>query len=142
MSYSLAFTQALFVVLYIADKVAQGIHNFTPTQAISDDLGIPPSSASVILRKLNRAGVVETREGAGGGVRLSRSPADVTVLDILLAIEQERPLFQTNFSPSVSGEKPTRGQEAIVATLHAGENAMKNQLQTVSIQDLLVLINR
>ena len=55
MTYSLAFTQSLFIVIFVAYKVAEGVYEFTPTQEISERLGIPASSTSVILRKLNRA---------------------------------------------------------------------------------------
>lgn len=33
MSYSLAFSQAIFTVIFVADKVRQGIYDFVPTQA-------------------------------------------------------------------------------------------------------------
>ncbi|MBZ0275852.1 MAG: Rrf2 family transcriptional regulator [Anaerolineae bacterium] len=70
MSYSHGFTQALYLMLYVGDKIEQGMYEFIPTQKISEDLNIPPSSAASILSRLNRAGLIETREGAGGGVRL------------------------------------------------------------------------
>lgn len=141
MSYSLSFSQALFIALYIADKVATGIFDFTPTQKISEDLGFPSSSTSVILRKLNRGRIVETREGVKGGVRLARTPTEVTVLDIFTAIEQDRPLFQTNIQPAVSGEKPAQAQQSIVTVLQNSESAMKESLQSVTVQDLLDAIN-
>lgn len=67
MSYSLAFSQSVITVLFVADKVQQGIYDFVPTQEISDALNIPKPSAVKILQSLNRAGIIETREGAKGG---------------------------------------------------------------------------
>ena len=142
MSYSLSFSQSLFVVLYIADKVTSGVYTFTPTQEISNNLGLSPSSTSLILRKLNRSGIVETREGAGGGVRLAHSPSEITVLDIFMAIEQKRPLFQGNVQPKVTGKKPTRAQQSIEKVLQESEKAMKENLDTVSVQLLLDAINQ
>lgn len=142
MSYSLAFTQTLFLMLYVADKVQQKQFEFISTQQISDDLGIPPSSAASILRRLNRAGFIETREGAGGGVRLAVLPENITLLDVFLAIEQGRPLFQTSVQLGVVGSKPSKAQATIAGILLDAEEVMKDHLQTVTLKDLIAAINR
>ncbi|MEP7287766.1 MAG: Rrf2 family transcriptional regulator [Chloroflexota bacterium] len=137
MSYSLAFSQSLFLVLYVASKVEHGTYEFTPTLKISQDLNIPPSTAGMLLRRLIRVGLIESREGANGGVRLKLPPEQISVLDIFTAIEQERPLFQTNVQLNVSGEKVTKVQQTILATLGDAEQAMKHSLRTVTIRDLM-----
>lgn len=141
MSYSLGFTQTLFLVLYVADKIQQRNFEFIPTQKISEDLNIPPSSAGAILRKLNRAGYIETREGASGGVRLAVAPENLSLLDLFHAIEQERPLFQTQFQLSVSGTKPNQAQNTIREILNDAEQAMKQHLAGITVRDLINQIN-
>lgn len=42
---------------------------------------------SQIVNSLKRAGLVESKEGLGGGYRLSRSPDSITVIEILEALE-------------------------------------------------------
>src|SRR4051794_29869002 len=96
MTYSLAFSQSLYIVLIIAAKVKMRQYDFVPAQRISEMLGMSPASVAAILRRLHHAGLIETREGANGGVRLALPPSQISVLDIFTAIEQERPLFQTN----------------------------------------------
>jgi Rrf2 family protein len=142
MSYSLAFSQSLFVMLYVASKVQRGIYDFVPTQQISQDLNIPPSTAAMILRRLNRAGLIETREGANGGVRLARSPEQVTLLDIFMAIEQERPMFQTNIQFGITGDKPTRVQNAVLHLLGDAEQSMKQSLQGTTIKTLMEMVDK
>lgn len=137
MSYSLAFTQSLYMTIYIASKVERKIYDFTPTQQISQDLNIPPSSAGVILRALSRAGIIETREGANGGVRLAVPPEQVTLLDLFMAVERGRPLFQVNMQLWVTGEKPTRVQNAVRQALFEAEGVLKQQLQSVTIRQLI-----
>lgn len=141
MSYSLSFTQTLFLVLYVADKIQQGMFEFISTQQISESLNIPPSSAGSILRRLNRAGLIETREGASGGVRLAVAPENVTLLDLFHAIEQERPLFQTQFQIAASGTKPTRAQVVVRDMLMGAEEAMKDHLNAITVKDLMDAIN-
>jgi DNA-binding IscR family transcriptional regulator len=69
MSYSLSFSQAIFTVLFVGDKVGQGYYDFVPTKELSASLNIPNPSAVKILGSLASAGIIETREGSRGGVR-------------------------------------------------------------------------
>jgi Rrf2 family protein len=140
MAYSLAFTQSLFIVLLIAAKVQQGQFDFVPTQKISEMLDIPPSTVAAILRRLHHSGLIETREGANGGVRLAIPPSQISVLDVFTAIEQGRPLFQANSLSRVTGEKVTKVQHAIFNLLGTAEESMKQSLQSVTIQSLLETI--
>lgn len=142
MSYSLAFSQAIVTVLFVADKIRQDIYDFVPTAELAEALNIARPSAVKILRNLQRAGIIETREGAKGGVRLAKLPADITILDIFVAIEQERPLFRHDLQMRVTGEKPTRGQQTISEVLTSAEEAMKTNLEQTTIADLLDKINR
>lgn len=141
MTYSLAFSQAIIVTLYVADKVEQGMFDFIPTTQLSDDLNMSPSSTSSILRRLNRAGLIETREGVKGGVRLAVPSADVTVLDIFDAIEQNKSLFQQNVKLRVTGQKPDRATKALIDVFSDAEAAMKARLQATTIEDLRAILN-
>lgn len=142
MSYSLGFSQAIVATVYIADKVQQGFFEFTPTTQLAQDLNIARPTAVKMLQSLNQAGIIETREGAKGGVRLARAANQVTVLDIFMAIEGERPLFQTQLTFNISGSKPTLAQAAITTLLTDAETSMKNDLQQTTIADLMSAINR
>ena len=142
MSYSLSFTQSVFMVLYVATKSDQKRADFISTQQIARDLDIPPSTAGMILRRLNRAGLMETREGVNGGVRLVLPPDEVTLLDLFTAVEQERPLFQSTIKVDAEGDKPSRTQQTIASALDSVEMAMKRRLQSTSIHDLMKTINR
>lgn len=137
MSYSLAFSQAIITMLFISSKVERGIYDFVPTKEIAETLNIAKPSAVKILHNLQRAGLIETREGSKGGVRLAKQPADITVLDIFLAMEQERTLFNLNLQIKAKGERPNRAQQAIAQVLTTAEEAMKNQLLATSLAHLL-----
>jgi len=142
MSYSLAFSQAIIVTLYVADKVEQGMFEFIPTSQLSDDLNLSPSSTSSILRRLNRAGLIQTQEGAKGGVRLAVPPAEVTILDIFEAIEQGKPLFNKNVELRVKGQKPTRAGQALTNLFDEAEQALKDRLEQTTIEDLRAILNQ
>ncbi len=50
---------------------------------------IPEAFAYKITRKLNRAGLVSIRRGAGGGYVLGRPLAEITLYDVVTAIEPD-----------------------------------------------------
>lgn len=50
---------------------------------------IPASFAYKILKKLNKSGLVLVLRGATGGYKLAKQPDEITLLDVMLAIEDE-----------------------------------------------------
>ncbi len=141
MSYSLAFSKAVIMILFIADKVNQGMYDFVPTKLVSQALNIAAPTAVKILQSLTRSGLIETREGAKGGIRLALPADKVTVLDIFNAVEYNRPLFRDDFNLNVSGKKPTLGQESIATVMNNAEQAMKKELMKVTVLNLMEEIN-
>lgn len=135
MTYSLGVWQAMLATVYTADKIRLGEYDFVPTSQLAADLDIPAPSLARLLRSLNRAGIMETREGAHGGVRLAVSPDQVTLLDVVEAVEQQRPLFRTDALPAVTGITPTQRQQALRSTLQSAEEAMRQRLE-VSIETI------
>ena len=133
MSYSLGVWQAMQATVYVADKVQLGEFDFVPTSRVAEDLGIPAPSLARLLRSLNRTGIIETREGARGGVRLALPPDQVTLLAIVDAIEQTLPLFRTDSAPRVTGATPTKRQAALRDALEGAEQAMRVSLGEVTI---------
>ncbi|CAM5530430.1 Rrf2 family transcriptional regulator [Streptomyces coeruleorubidus] len=65
--------------------------------AIAQD--IPHKFLEGILGDLRRGGVVDSRRGGGGGYRLAREAAEITVADVIRAVDG--PIV------SVRGERPT-----------------------------------
>jgi Rrf2 family protein len=141
MTYSLGFSQAVMIVIYVADKIRQGMYDFVPTQELARDLNIPRPSAVKILGLLSKEGIIETREGAGGGVRLGVSSSDLSLLDIFYAIEADRPLFHKKYKFRVTGKKPDRARQAVDRIFTAAEDAMKATLKGGSIDDLVAALN-
>ncbi|MBI5419065.1 MAG: Rrf2 family transcriptional regulator [Deltaproteobacteria bacterium] len=49
--------------------------------------GIPPSFLAKILQKFVKSGILSSARGVRGGFRLTRSPADITLLQVIEAVE-------------------------------------------------------
>ncbi|MGA7688894.1 MAG: Rrf2 family transcriptional regulator [Jiangellales bacterium] len=135
MTYPLGVWQALLVSVYVADKVRLGEYDFVPTSRLAEDLSIPAPSVARLLGRLSRAGLIETREGAGGGVRLASAPEQVSLLGIVEAVDPGS-LFRTDSVPAVTGPTPTRRQQALRGALAGAEDAMRSTLEGVTLAAL------
>lgn len=56
-------------------------------RAMAEEEDIPPKFLETILADLKRAEIVASRRGAVGGYRLARPAAEVTVADVIRAVE-------------------------------------------------------
>ena len=74
---------ALRAVVYLADQSPTG----RTTSQIAEATKVPPAYLSKVLQGLCRAGILRSQRGIGGGMSLVRSPSEVTILDVVNAVE-------------------------------------------------------
>ena len=141
MGYSLSFTKSILVVIFISDKIKQGQFDFLSTADISKYLSIPKPTLVKILQHLNAANIIETKEGKLGGIRLMKDPSEITVLEILEAMEKGKPLFQTSFNILAEGRRPNNAQKSIKNVLSDAENQLKKELSKKTISEMLTEMN-
>jgi Rrf2 family protein len=75
---------AVRAVTYLAQK---GSERRAATSQIAQDQRIPPSFLAKIVSQLSVAGLLQTSRGARGGVSLARDPAEITLLEVVEAID-------------------------------------------------------
>ena len=75
---------AVRAVLYLAEQNGAGR---APTSQIAREQRIPPSFLAKIVSQLSVAGMVQTSRGARGGVALVREPKDISLLEVVEAID-------------------------------------------------------
>jgi Rrf2 family protein len=70
-------------------QLAQDYGSGEPVQVrrIAERHGIPSTFLVQILHELRRSGLVTSTRGASGGYRLSRSPSQITLADVVEAFE-------------------------------------------------------
>ena len=61
--------------------------SFVSRTEIADATLVPHDYLSKVLKALEEAGLVETRRGPGGGYCLVNSPEEISVLDVVLAVD-------------------------------------------------------
>lgn len=139
MAYSLSYSKAILVLAFISDKINRGETEYISTKVISELLNIPKPTLSIIFNNLIKAGILESKEGINGGVRFAKNSEDISLLDILIAIENQKPLFQTNFDMKANSERPENLKNTVAKSLLEAENAMKVKLQSKTLKDILNL---
>ncbi|MCF8364783.1 MAG: Rrf2 family transcriptional regulator [Bacteroidales bacterium] len=137
MAYSLSFSKSILVLAFISDKIRRGETEYISTKVMSDLLNIPKPTLSLIFNNLIRAGILESKEGINGGVRFAKDAEQITLLDILMAIENKKPLFQTSFELKVNSQRPESLKNAVINSLNNAENVMKATLSDTTLKDIL-----
>lgn len=74
---------ALRAVIWLIQEPARS----QTTREISQGTRTPPGYISKVLQALSRAGLVRSQRGLGGGVVFAGNPAEVTVLDVINAVD-------------------------------------------------------
>ena len=83
---------ALRAVVYLANRPCESAR----TSEIAELTKVPPAYLSKVLQALSREEIVTSRRGIGGGVTLSRDPSELTVLDVVQAVD---PIQRINSCP-------------------------------------------
>lgn len=107
--------------------------NYGPcsVRAIAQRQQLPPAYLEKLLMELRRAGLVESIRGAQGGYRLARSPASISLGNILDAVgETVEPL--PRHTPEAD-----QAQDWVTHTIwNRLHQTMKQALYNVSLEDL------
>lgn len=60
---------------------------YVSIRTVSNELSIGFSFLTKVLQELNDAGLLTSKRGRGGGVALTRPPSDISIYDIVVALE-------------------------------------------------------
>lgn len=105
--------QVYYAVSGVFDVAYNGFDAPVQVRVIGERQGIPTRYLEQIFQRLRRARIVRGKRGPGGGYVLARDPADITVREIVEAVEG--PLV-TGTPPGVVG----RGEAAKEAEMPSG----------------------
>ena len=122
-------TQQLKYAIYgMFDLAYHGADRPIRIQEIGDRQGIPARYLEQIFQRLRRGGLVTSKRGPGGGYQLARSALEITLADVITAV-QGTLLTRPEAGPDESGGCP----EFVWDLIHAG---VLGALQSCSIADL------
>lgn len=123
---------ALVAMIHMAQNYAAG-EPITVIR-ISESLGISKIYLEQVFSLLKRSKLVTSVKGAQGGYQLSRMPRQITVLDVLFAVELS--LFEK--AENTVPEKAPAIEAAIRSSaFNVLDHAIKSSLEKVSLDDLV-----
>ncbi|KRM40420.1 Rrf2 family transcriptional regulator [Lentilactobacillus parafarraginis] len=140
MSFSIAYTQALEITAYVGIKSDEERFEYLSIEKISDKLNIPVPSIKRISALLKRNGILKSKTGIYGGLRLAKNANQISFYDILVAIEGTNHLFQVHgdFDPGafIDQKKVEQWLKNSSKVLNKAEDAMLSVLKDTTIADV------
>lgn len=117
-------------------NMAQQYHNgeYITLLIISEKLGISKIYLEQVFLLLRRAELVQSVKGAQGGYQLTRAPEQMTVKDVLMAIEQA--LFEPTHE-TVQEKAPNIEAALRLSTFDVLDKAVRETLGNITIANLV-----
>jgi Rrf2 family protein len=111
-----------------------------PAARLADYHGVSRTYLAKHLQQLSRAGLVTSTEGRVGGYTLTRPATDISVLDVVLAIEGDEPAFRCTEirqnGPFPASDQQCRRPCGIARAMYAAEDAWRASLAAVTVAAL------
>jgi FeS assembly SUF system regulator len=117
----------------ILSQMAQDPRALHSVASVAAAVELAPATTSKVMKMLAREGLVVSRRGASGGYMLARPPGEISVVDIIDAMEGRVGLTEC----SVAAGLCTKEKHCGVRLRWQGINALvRNQLALVSLSDM------
>lgn len=127
------------VVLSVADEPV-------PVGTLAELHDVSTTYLAKQMQALSRAGIVRSAQGHAGGYTLIKKPADITVLDVVEAVDGRDPAFTcTEIRQRGPLAAPPEACKAVCAIHHAmiaADHAWRLSLKSVTIADLARSVQR
>ena len=113
-------------------ELAQRFETQQPIQGrvLADSHGIPSQFLVQILQDLKRAGLVTSTRGASGGYRLTHQPQEVTLAEVLIAVEGRA-------EPTTCASAASPLAPVLLDVCHELSEARYKQLEAITLSELV-----
>jgi Rrf2 family protein len=112
-----------------------------PAAKLAEYHGVPAAYLAKHLQSLSRAGILESVQGPRGGYRLARSAGDITLLDVVEAIDGDEPAFRCTEirrrGPTAQPASAYRLACGIHRAMDAADDAWRDSLRSVTVAELV-----
>ncbi|HHW42246.1 MAG TPA: Rrf2 family transcriptional regulator [Desulfotomaculum sp.] len=123
---------AFRAVLYLAQLPPGEV---VEAQVIAGNQCIPMRFLLKILRLLTKAGIVDSYRGVGGGYALARDPQEITLLDVLTAVEGPVQINRCLVDPAFCNRQAT-SHCAVHRALESIQDTLVQQFQKYNFAQL------
>ena len=137
MQFSVRLPVATHVLLCIGQF--QGEYKTTST-FLAGSVNVHPVIIRKVLGQLRTAGLVEVAAGIGGA-KLTRSPKDITLLDVFRAVEEDEDLFHFQENPNPNCPVGRNIHRVLGTRLERIRQHMLEDLAGITLAELLHAVN-
>jgi len=128
-------TRGRYAVMAMADLTKYGVTRAISLSEIADRQKLSEAYLGQIFTQLRQAGLVESMRGRSGGYQLARPAKDITVADVMTAVEERTRMTRCSIDSGIGcvGDKQclTHGLWAAL------ERNIELFLSDVSMQDII-----
>ncbi len=121
---------ATVVMTALADDVA-AVHS---AQGVAERVRLELPTVSKLLKQLARAGLVRSFRGVNGGYQLARAPADISVADVVIAMEGPFGMTECSAHDGACGHEPHCG---VRGNWRKISMAIETALRAVTLADMV-----
>ena len=131
------FSQTVEYALRATVHLAMRSPDAQTTAEIAEATKVPLAYLSKVLQGLREKGIVHLQRGVGGGVSLARTPAELTILDIVCAVE---PIQRIETCP-LNLKSHGRQLCALHSRMDASLKSMEDAFAATTLAELLLESN-
>ena len=125
----------------IAVHLMAGLGFCTETDRTSAQLAASvntsPSFIRRTLAKLSKSGLIETSKGKNGFCRLGKKPAEISLLDIYLAVEAPKAFSIHHYEETKPCQVSCNIKSVLEDALNKTQKGMEDSLAKISLGDLI-----
>ena len=136
MRTSCRFAMAVHVLTVLAYKKGERV----TSSFLADSVNTNPVVIRRLLLALQRAGLVETRKGAGFGSGLKQSATEIRLSEVYRAVEEEDAFTLPRKKPSEACPVGHCIQKALGRVFVSAERAMEQELAKTTLADILAMV--
>ena len=119
------------ILAHLARDAVGTTHN---AREVAEEISLPVPMVSKVMKSLARAGMLESHRGSKGGFNLSRRPEEMTVADMISALEGPLALTECLIGPSLCQHEESCAVQGPWSVINL---AVQNTLSTITLSDLI-----
>lgn len=113
------------------------------SEALALDLKTNPTFIRKLVSRLVDAELIKSYRGKGGGIKIARSPSNISLEEIYIASTEEKPLVSTHKKPVTKSCPVSCSMSDILCNIVEGiETCTKTYLSKMYVSDLVKKVSR
>ena len=131
MHFKASVEYGMRAVLYLAEK-----GSICSSREVADEMSIPRDYLIQLAQLLRNAGIIHARPGKSGGYSLAKDAAEISMLDIFNALQNDRLRSERK-----EAEDASDLLQDITAACSAVEREMEEYMSSITLQNMIERIH-